>query len=416
MAWGLNMDAAQAQLWREDLHFLAERIRSRHTNPYHHITREQLDEAFAAAHERIPQFEPHQAAVEMARLLALVGDGHSSFWITENRSLNFRRYPLRFYHFSDGVFVTEAEANQQVYLGWRLAQVGNLPVDAALERTHAVISRDNAQGLKLAAPFALSIPEVLHTLGMIERLDAPAFMLEDGEGKRITLELPLLKPNAEAEWVKWHENETPLALWQQHPEKVTWFEYLEAQRLVYVQHRAVRDLDGESLADFFTRLFEFIETHEVERLVIDLRSNGGGNNMLNQALVHGLICCRKINQRGKLFTLIGRRTFSAAMNLAVDLERQTKTLFVGEPSGASPNFYGEITENRLPHSGITFSVSSLYWQSSLPYDQRAWIEPHLPAEMTSSDTRNNVDPALNAVIGYVHEEGRFEEEPVKYPE
>jgi hypothetical protein len=404
---GVIMDAAQAQLWQEDLDFLAERIRTRHANPYHRMTRETFEAAVDEAHELIPLLEQHQAAVELARILALVGDGHSSFWITDNRSLNFHRYPLRFYHFSDGVFVTEAEAAQQEYLGMRLVQVGDLLAEAALECTHAVISRDNTQGLRLAAPFALSIPEVLHTLGMTERLGAPVFVLQDDDGKRVIAQLPLLAPNAVLQWTKWHENETPLALWQRNPEKLTWFEYLEAQQLVYVQHRAVRDMAEESLADFCTRLFAFIETHEVERLVIDLRSNGGGNNMLNQALVHGLICCRKINQQGKLFTLIGRRTFSAAMNLAVDLERHTKTLFVGEPTGAPPNFYGETTENCLPHSGISFSVSSLYWQSSLPYDQRLWIEPHLPAEMTSDDYRNNVDPALDAVISYVHEVGRF---------
>lgn len=410
------MDAEQIQLWREDLLFLAERVRTRHANAYHHSAREDFDAAVDALFKRIPLLERHRIIVEMAQIIAMIGDGHTSFWLTANPSLKFHRYPLRFYQFSDGVFVYEAEVEHREYLGHRLVGIGNHLVDDALNRVHAVIARDNTMGLKLAAAHALSLPEVLHALGMITRLDAPAFVLEDEQGKRVTPELPLLKPDATTQWVKWHENETPFALWHQHPEKLTWFEYLEAEHLVYVQHRAVRDMADETVAQFCERLFDFIETHLVDRLVIDLRSNSGGDNTLNQPLVHGLICCRKINQRGRLFTLIGRRTFSAAMNLAVDLERHTKTLFVGEPTGASPNFYGETTENCLPHSGITFSVSSLYWQSSLPYDERAWIDPHLPAEMRSSDYRNNVDPALDAVIHYVHEEGRFEDEPVKYPE
>jgi hypothetical protein len=57
---------------------------------------------------------------------------------------------------------------------------------------------------------------------------------------------------------------------------------------------------------------------------------------LNRPLIHRLIRCDTINQWGKLFVVIGRRTFSAAMNLAVDLERHTRALFVGEPTGGAP--------------------------------------------------------------------------------
>jgi hypothetical protein len=90
------------------------------------------------------------------------------------------------------------------------------------------------------------------------------------------------------------------------------------------------------------------------------------------------------------------------MNLAVDIERNTHTLFAGERSGSRPNFYGETNGVTLPNSGVTCSISSLYWQSSLPYDRRMWIEPHIPAGMRSMDYRNNVDPVLDAVLSYSH--------------
>jgi hypothetical protein len=349
------------------------------------------------------------------RIIAMIGDGHTSMWLTSNPSLRFHTYPLRFYQFSDGVFVYEAEATHREYLGAKLVQVGAYSVKEALRQVESVISRDNAMGVKLAAPHVLSIPEVLHTLGIIESLDTGEFTLEDAQGKHFSLRLPLFEPDTDPQWIKLYDNETPLALRMTQPERLYWFEYLEAHQSVYVQLHAIRDMLDERLAAFYGRLFEFIETHSVERLIIDLRSNSGGNNTLNQALVHSLICCDKINQRGKLFTLIGRYTFSAAMNLAVDLERNTKTLFVGEPTGSSPNFYGETSHNVLPNSRITFSISTLYWQSSLPYDQRLWIEPHIPTEMSSSDYRNNVDPTLDTILSYVHDDSLYDYEPVKYP-
>jgi len=138
----------------------------------------------------------------------------------------------------------------------------------------------------------------------------------------------------------------------------------------------------------------------VDYLILDIRLNDGGNNLLNRPLVHHLIRCDRINRWGGFFTIIGRQTFSAAMNLAVDLERSTRVLFVGEPTGASPNHYGENGVIVLPHSGLEVSVSTLWWQYSTPYDDRPWIAPDLPARLSTVDYVANRDPAVDAALDY----------------
>lgn len=60
----------------------------------------------------------------------------------------------------------------------------------------------------------------------------------------------------------------------------------------------------------------------------------------------------KINQPGKLFVIIGRSTFSAAMFLVGDLEEHTRAIFIGEPTGGKPNHFGSKRAWRRP-SGIT---------------------------------------------------------------
>jgi hypothetical protein len=99
------------------------------------------------------------------------------------------------------------------------------------------------------------------------------------------------------------------------------------------------------------------------------------------------------------------------MNLAVDLERNTKTLFVGEPTGASPNHYGENADVTLPHSRITLTVSKWYWQSSVPYDKRSWIRPHIPVTASSANYREGVDPVLDTILTYVHDPSRTDYSP-----
>jgi hypothetical protein len=58
--------------------------------------------------------------------------------------------------------------------------------------------------------------------------------------------------------------------------------------------------------------------------VIDLSSNQGGDGRLNSPLVQTVMRNNKVNQTGKLFVIIGRLTFSAAMDLSIQLERETK--------------------------------------------------------------------------------------------
>src|SRR6185436_9143707 len=99
-----------------------------------------------------------------------------------------------------------------------------------------------------------------------------------------------------------------------------WFEYLPEERIVYVQFNAVRDHPSESLATFSERLFGFIDDHEVAKLVIDARWNGGGNTFLELPLI-GRIIGSRLNARGRLFVIIGRSTFSAAQNFSSMLKK-----------------------------------------------------------------------------------------------
>jgi hypothetical protein len=393
------MDTEQIRNWQEDLLFLAKELRQHHANLYHTISQKRFDEVVTSLLERIPSLSRNTIIVEMSRIVAMIGDGHTSFRFDSNSSLHFRRYPLRFFQFSDGIVVIEADVAHRAYLGAHLKEIGRYSIDEVMSIIRDVVSGDNDFMRQQQSVTALNIPEVLDALTIIPEMNKEALALELVSGENVTVSPPPLEPEA-ISWINLGDNETPLALWRKYPDRFYWFEYVEAQELVYVNHRVVRDADNETIAAFCERLFDFIDGHPVERLVIDLRSNSGGNNQLNQPLVHGLICCKKVNQTGKLFTIVGRHTFSAAMNLAVDLERNTKTLFVGEPTGASPNHYGETFHITLPHSAISLSIAILYWQSSTPDDKRKWIEPQIPVQMSSKDYLNNLDPLIDAVLSY----------------
>jgi hypothetical protein len=107
-----------------------------------------------------------------------------------------------------------------------------------------------------------------------------------------------------------------------------------------------------------------------------------------------------LDRGGQLFTLIGRTTFSAAMNFSLQLEKHTQTLFVGEPTGSKPNHFGDSRKVQLPNTNLTLRISSLYWQWS-PTDDRPWISPHIEASPSRRAALDGHDPAMEAILEIV---------------
>jgi C-terminal processing protease CtpA/Prc len=61
---------------------------------------------------------------------------------------------------------------------------------------------------------------------------------------------------------------------------------------------------------------------------------------------------------GKVFVLIGPRTFSSANMLANTIQDYKLATLVGEPSGEPANDYGEVIYLKLPNTGFSFSTST----------------------------------------------------------
>jgi tetratricopeptide (TPR) repeat protein len=391
---------------------MAAEMAKRHKNLYHTVSRERFDSAVAALDRRIPSLARHRIIVEMARIVALVGDGHTNIAPTRDPKIGFRTLPVRFYFFKDGLFVRAAERAHAGLAGARVVRLGRTTPEQAYGRVRELIARDNEMDVRFFAPFLLAMPEVLHALGIIDDMEQVPLVLQQGS-RRSTVALrpsglaSMMPPDTDVSWWPdsgWvdmrDEAAAPVPLWLRHdPRDHFRLEYLPESRLVYVQYNKVADKEEESISDFSRRLLAMADTADVAKLVLDLRLNRGGDGTLNPPLLVSLIKARKLDGPGRLFAIIGRSTFSAAQFMVNDLERYTDAVFVGEPSGGKLNSYGDSRKITLPHSGITVRVSIYWWQEE-PWDTRQWKAPDVAAELTSAEYRANIDPALKVVLEY----------------
>jgi tetratricopeptide (TPR) repeat protein len=262
--------------------------------------------------------------------------------------------------------------------------------------------------------------DLLKALGVISDTDGLNLEIERPDRSRRTITLRSRTVEKQTNWMEWGEMYGPVPdLTTAFAGRVSgdyrkgdaalplhlrmrlpyWFEYLSDTKSVYFQFNFVeREWNHETFEEFRTRLFSFIDTHEVEKFIIDLRYNSGGDGSLLDPFLHEIIKRDRINRKGSLFVLVGRKTFSAAVMLIGSLKRHTNAYFVGEPAGAPLNHRGEPQTYTLPHSKFLLQLSTLYYQVGGPQDRSEYFQVDVPYQSSSRDYFSGADPALELIL------------------
>lgn len=414
---GAAMQPEWVEPWSEDLLFAAEQLEERHPNAFSSLTPEELREQINQLIERLPELEHHEVVVDLARIVALIGDGHTRLTLplapgvdfmqghSETpapalRELEFHQYPIRLAIDDEGIWVRQASKPFRHLVGGRLLAIDGHPIEEVVAAVEPTIRHDNSMQVLQHLPMHLVLPEVLHARGVVEKREDASFTVETIQESTVTVELAPVPPGQEVEWVALGQvTREPEPLSEALDERNFWFDYLKEDRMVYLQFNTVYDTPEETIRQFSERLLAFVEEHPVETLVIDLRNNRGGNQSLALPLLHAVLRSG-LDRGGQLFTIVGRTTFSAAMNFSLQMEEHTQTLFVGEPTGSKPNHFGDSRKVQLPNTKLTLRISSLYWQWS-PTDDRPWIAPHIEAPPSRRAELDGRDPAMEAVLEIV---------------
>lgn len=136
----------------------------------------------------------------------------------------------------------------------------------------------------------------------------------------------------------------------------------------------------------------------VRRVIVDVRLNGGGDNTTYGSLT-SLFGSPAVNRRGKLYLLIGRGTFSAAGNFTAELDRSTRAVIVGEPTGGGVETYGDTFPVLLPTVGWTIRIAARYHERKRSRsDRRLAVDPDVRVDLTSAQYFSGRDPVLERAL------------------
>ncbi|MBL7818864.1 MAG: hypothetical protein JNL70_27945 [Saprospiraceae bacterium] len=393
--------------WQSDLRFLQTTVHNDYSFLFKKVAAKTFDDEVEKLYKAIPSLQPHEIVTGFSRIVALFQYGHTDVYF-DNKIVPFHRLPVNFYQFSDGIYLQAVTRDYPQALGAKVLKIGDMPINDVLKAIYPVVPSENDQYFKSHASYYLRIPEILHAQKVIPILtnkikftlekDGKVFeqIFEAKESYKTTPQYGYIQ--ADSLWLDARSGDkTPLYL--KHLDKIYFYEYLPESKTVYVRHSQIQDDPSEAIPAFYARVFDFIEKNDVEKLVLDVRLNGGGNNYKNKPIVTGIIKS-KINQKGRVFVILGRRTFSACQNLVNELHNYTNAIFVGEPTSENINFYGDNRRIELPKSKLGVALSFAWWQDKPQWENDDWLAPNIAAEMSFEDYRSNRDPILDTALQF----------------
>jgi hypothetical protein len=390
--------------WRADLETLVTARENNHPDPWHGIDRARYIAEVDAVSTRVPELNDDELLVEITRLAAMPTwngrDGHGGIYPWGEGTFDAHLYPLRLWHFSDGLFVTDALPPYDDLVGARIISVNDHDVDEILAAVGPLVPRDNEQQLLSHGPRLIVTAEVLHGLGFIDDpLASVDIMISHGGSSSRRVEVEPVPMQQYEGWAGGHHSMSPPARptgppWIRQLNNEIWWEYQPETRTAYVQYNFV----GSGVAAVAKEVGARLAQGDVDRLVVDVRHNPGGDNTTYGPLLT-FLRSPEVNQPGRLYVIMGRATFSAAGNFVTEVERSTSAILVGENLGSSPNMYGDSIPLELEHSGLIFRVAPYYIEKSHPDDPRITIEPDIAVPPRSADYFGDRDPAMDAIAG-----------------
>lgn len=375
--------------WRQDLSYLAAELPRMHGNLFHALKREDFEAAVRDLEAAIPNLADEELAVRVARIVALANDAHTHVF------LGAKRLPVALYWFRDGIFVVAAHPDSSATLRRRVVRIGGTDIEAAASRAAELVPSEGNEGWSRYCVANLLVhADVLFGLGIIPAPDVARFELADSSGALEPFDLHPLQTTGGIEWASAVKGHVPE--YRKKRQLPYWFDYWADSRTLYFEYNSCAEMPGKSFAESCRELFALADEKLPDRIVVDLRTNEGGNSGVLEPFLRGLSSRPSLDRKDRLFVLVGRRTFSSACGHALDFQSSGKATLVGEPTGGNPySPFREFTQFQLPNSKLSVGLT---WKFREREHAGSAVVPELRVDSSSDDYFSGRDPALETAL------------------
>lgn len=396
--------------WIEDIEYLEEKLpRILAKEIYNTLEEEGFSKGITQLKARVSELQDYEIKYELTKLIAKSGEGHTR--LDNQLYEEEKRYPLETYWFGDELRLVKTDKRKKELIGKELLSINDISVDEIVKRMDSIISHDTNQWVKSQSRRYILRPKALKFLDITKEDTIKVKFKNEEEGifevamapqKIESDNMVSIKDIMEEKSIQYRRDTR--ADMKDNP-NFYWYKYIKEDKILYLQYNKCMDKSivhesveeyTKSIPDikkFSNRLVDYINNNDVERLIVDLRFNGGGYTRITHTLVSKL---KEVNKlRGRIFIITGKNTFSAGVKAAATFKEELGATSVGEATGENVNFYASGLKLILPNSKIGIMCSNVYMPSYANYPRN--FIPNVAVEQSFKNYLKGIDDAYEEI-------------------
>lgn len=374
-----------ADRFRDDLDVLKTDLPEKHINLFAKISKAEFEQRIEQIKMKADNLSEETFLNELLQLMVAIGDEHTSVFPPDFFS---HALPISFTIFEEGIFVTSC--TQPDLLLSELIAIDGTEIKTAIEGFKKIIPHENNSFFKTSLLYYVNNKYIIDGMDMNKSGDDVVYKLKKSDG---TIDEIALNIGSDVDMQRAEQFSKIVS----YPKRGNYnYSYDEVNSVLYFNYQNCKEDKNFPFEVFNDEMFQSIKANKPNKLVIDLRYNGGGNSAILKPFLTKLKD-NYLNEKGRFYVLIGRMTFSSALLNAIELKQSYNAILVGEPTAGNVNHYGEIRSFTLPNTGMVVNYSTKYFKR-LPNYEGAFI-PDVIIRYSVENFKDCKDEALEYIYG-----------------
>lgn len=367
------------QQYIDDLEYLRNELPQKHKNLFANISEKEFNTKIKNIEDKSKDLTEESFEIELYKLIKEIGDEHTSI-VPVYKTI----YPLNFGFFKEGIFITNTDSIHAHLLYKKLGGINKTKTEGIIKNFKKIAQDDNQSYFKNRFQYFIKCPSILKGSNITQSDSIANFILDNKKYMITSMSVDIFSPKNTSKLLRFSNYDN------------YWYKLINNGEVLYFNYQVCAEQDGKQFDTFNNELFRFIKDKKPQKLVIDLRNNGGGNSAILAPFLNKLKD-NYLNKKGSLYVLIGKNTFSSALMNAVELKRNYSSILIGgEPTGGNVNHYGEVRSFQLPNSKIAVAYSTRYWENWKGY--QGPLLPDIKIDYSIYNFKNNIDQAIEYAV------------------
>jgi hypothetical protein len=385
-----NTNEERNILMTEDIMFFKQELPRRHKNLFSIITKEEFNNSVDQLIDKIDKLNNKKVFTELNKIVASIGDAHTSINYWDGYS-----YPLQFWIFDGDIYIVNADTSLEEMMFSQILKIDGIDIDIVTEQLTSLIPHENKSWVLAMLPGYLQSPVYLFGLGIVQNESEAVFTVQkDGEVRDITVSA--FEYGESINFINKKADDVLIGKYDRYYD----YEYLPDHKTLYFEYNVCANMEKQSFIDFNKGMFEGIQENEVDKVIIDLRNNSGGNSEILNPFTERLKSYVEENSNVRVYILVGRNTFSSGMFAIYRIkESAPEAISVGESSGGALDCYGEVKTINLPNSQVPISYSTKYFEFSKDFSYKndgiGTFQPDILLQPSIEDYKSGTDVVLD---------------------